>query len=61
MTLEVMKTQTLDLRGTKVLLVETTGTYVNMAMNPADVEGEAEHYALRAPWSRAPTPLVLQR
>ncbi len=43
--LEAMKTQTLDLRGTKVLLVETTGTYVNTAMNPADV-GEKPDYAL---------------
>lgn len=43
--LEVMKTQTVDLKGTKVLLVETTGTYVNTAMNPADV-GEKPNYAL---------------
>jgi hypothetical protein len=43
--LEAMKTQTLDMRGTKVLLVETTGTYVNTAMNPADV-GEKPNYAL---------------
>ena len=43
--MEAMKTQTLDLRGTKVLLVETTGTYVNTAMNPADV-GEKPNYAL---------------
>jgi len=43
--LEVMKTQTLDVRGTKVLLVETTGTYVNTAMNPADI-GEKPSYAL---------------
>jgi hypothetical protein len=43
--LEVMKTQTLDVRGTKVLLVETTGTYVNTAMGAADV-GEKPNYAL---------------
>ena len=43
--LEVMKTQTLDLKGTKVLLVETTGTYLNTAMNPSDV-GEKPNYAL---------------
>jgi hypothetical protein len=43
--LEVMKTQTVDVRGTKVLLVETTGTYVNTAMSPADV-GEKPNYAL---------------
>jgi hypothetical protein len=43
--LEVMKTQTLDMQGIKVLLVETTGTYVNTAMNPADV-GEKPNYAL---------------
>ena len=42
---EVMKTQTLDLGGTKVLLVETTGTYLNTAMNPADI-GEKPNYAL---------------
>jgi hypothetical protein len=42
---EAMKTQTLDLRGTKVLLVETTGTYLNTAMNPADI-GEKPNYAL---------------
>jgi hypothetical protein len=43
--LEAMKTQTLDMKGTKVLLVETTGTYMNTAMNPADV-GEKPNYAL---------------
>ncbi|HEX5041595.1 MAG TPA: hypothetical protein VFV75_01755 [Candidatus Polarisedimenticolaceae bacterium] len=43
--LEAMKTQTLDMKGTKVLLVETAGTYVNTAMNPADV-GEKPNYAL---------------
>ena len=43
--LEAMKTQTVDVRGTKVLLVETTGTYVNTAMSPADV-GEKPNYAL---------------
>lgn len=42
---EAMKTQTLDVRGRKVLLVETTGTYLNTAMSPADI-GEKPDYAL---------------
>lgn len=42
---EAMKTQTLDVRGQKVLLVETTGTYLNTAMTAADV-GEKPDYAL---------------